>query len=183
MSYPDICKLVHADAVDFLDGFDFTGDELVYADPPYVAATRRQQKIYRHEYDDAAHERLLAKLLLLPCMVMLSGYDNPLYAHRLGHWRSKSFQATTQTGLRTETVWFNFSPPERLHDASFLGTDFRERQSVKRRHERLIERFNRMNPVERHHVLELLNAKFASDDHEFDKNFALSLRREAEAVV
>jgi site-specific DNA-adenine methylase len=161
---PLACTLVHADAVEFLGAFNFAGKELVYADPPYVAATRRRTKIYRHEYSDHDHERLLETLLRLPCNVMISGYDNAIYARRLGDWSRHSFDAVTQAGLRTESVWFNFEPPNQLHDAAFLGATFRDRQSIKRRNERLVHRFARMSPIERYHALQLLNARFGVHD-------------------
>ena len=161
LSHPEACTLVHGDAITFLDQFDFAGGELVYADPPYMAATRRRSKIYRHEYDDAEHERLLHNLKNLPCLVMISGYDNSLYDERLSGWSRHTFNAMSHVGLRSECVWFNFDPPKQLHDAKFLGTTFREREAIKRRHERLVDRFDQMAPIERHHVLELLNARFS----------------------
>jgi DNA adenine methylase len=36
--------------------------------------SRRGGKLYRHEYDDADHVRLLDVLAGLPCAVMVSGY-------------------------------------------------------------------------------------------------------------
>lgn len=161
---PTYCELVHGDAHDFLRSFEFIGSELVYCDPPYVASTRRQTKIYRHEYDDTKHAELLELLFKLPCMVMVSGYDSELYGDALATWNKHSFQANTQRGMRTESVWFNFDPPASLHDATFLGANFREREAVRRRHERLFDRFERMNPVERHHVLQTLTAKFSRSD-------------------
>jgi site-specific DNA-adenine methylase len=166
LSSPSTCTLINGDAIEFLTSFDFTGQELVYCDPPYVTATRRRTRIYRHEYSDRDHERLLETLLSLPCMVMISGYDHEIYGRRLAGWNRHSFDAVTQAGLRSENIWFNFEPPTRLHDTAFLGDNFRERQSIKRRHERLVERFERMCPVERHHALQLLNAKFGVLDIE-----------------
>lgn len=159
-------ELVHGDAHAFLRSYDFTGRELVYCDPPYVCSTRRRSKIYRHEYDDAMHAELLEILNKLPCMVMVSGYNSQLYDAALAPWNKRSFQANTQAGVRTESVWFNFEPPQSLHDATFLGANFREREAVKRRHERLFDRFERMNPVERRHVLQTLTNKFGTVDHE-----------------
>src|SRR6185295_8830568 len=60
-------------AEDFLAAYPFQGDELVYADPPYHPETRRQAKVYRHDYSVADHARLLDLLKTLPCKVVLSG--------------------------------------------------------------------------------------------------------------
>ena len=59
-------ELHHGDAVAWLESHQFTGSEFVYADPPYVMDSRRGGKLYRHEYDDADHVRLLDVLAGLP---------------------------------------------------------------------------------------------------------------------
>lgn len=142
-------ELYEADAVQFLESFDFQGGELVYADPPYVLSTRRQAKIYSYEYSDHDHQRLLDVLTTLPCKVMLSGYDNEFYRARLSDWRKVSFTAKTHVGVREECVWLNFPQETQLHDARYLGDTFRERQSTQRRQERLRSRIERMSPIER----------------------------------
>lgn len=154
------CNVVQADAAAFLEQYPFQGSELVYADPPYVATTRRRSKIYRYEYSDGDHLRLLDVLAALPCMVMISGYASAIYQERLSEWRKVSFSANTQSGIREECVWMNFPEPSRLHDASFLGTTFREREAIKRRHQRLFDRFGRMDPTEREHILQVLNNRY-----------------------
>lgn len=159
---PAQCTLVHGDAATFLERYPFTGKELVYADPPYVAETRRKLKIYRCEYSDTDHMRLLDVLTALPCMVMLSGYDNSIYRERLAGWRKVTFSANTQVGIREECVWTNFPEPKVLHDATFLGATFRERQTVRRRYQRLVDRFDRMDPIEREHVLTLLHSHYGT---------------------
>lgn len=160
--HPATCTLVNSDAVEFLTGFAFNGDELVYADPPYVTSTRRRAKIYRHEYDDADHERLLRVLVTLPCKVIISGYESALYNEALANWRCAGFSSMSHTGVRAEMVWYNFDTPQQLHDATYLGNSFRDRQTIRRRHDRLLDRFARMAPVERHHVLDLLNSRFGA---------------------
>jgi len=159
---PTPCELVHGDAVAFLERFTFSSGELVYSDPPYLAETRRNGKIYRHEYSDRDHDRLLSILAALPCMVMVSGYDSELYREWLADWRLVTFSAKTHFGVRQECVWLNFEEPSELHDASFFGASFREREATKRRHSRMLGRFDQMNPVERNHVLQLLNERFGN---------------------
>ena len=154
-------QLVKADAASFLDGYPFTGGELVYADPPYLPATRRQQRMYRYDYAIEDHVRLLAVLRGLPCRVMISGYDSSLYREELADWRATSFPSMTHTGVREEFVWLNFPPPDELHDTAYLGDTFRERQSHKRRRQRLLDRFDRMPSAERSSLLNALNERYS----------------------
>ena len=48
-------ELVHGCAHRFLGGFPFDGSELVYSDPPYLRSTRKSDRRYRHDYEEADH--------------------------------------------------------------------------------------------------------------------------------
>lgn len=144
-----LCELIEDDAVSVLSSFNYAGQELVYVDPPYLVSTRRRDKIYRFDYNQGQHERLLAVLLELPCMVMVSGYDSQLYDHLLKGWRKVTFTAKTHADVRLECVWMNFPAPQQLHDARYLGDTFRDRQTIARRQARLRARIGAMNPAER----------------------------------
>lgn len=156
-------ELIHGRAEDFLLRYEFRGDELVYADPPYHPDTRRQTRIYRNEYTVEDHERLIALLKALPCMVVLSGYASPLYNDSLTGWETRTFHAKTHTDVREETLWFNFEPPQVLHDSRYLGQNFRERQATKRRLDRLKEKVGGMNPIERAAFAQWLNGTYPLD--------------------
>lgn len=144
------CKIVCADAVHYLDEINLDAQTLIYADPPYVCTTRRRSRVYRFDYTDNDHERLIACLRTKPCMVMLSGYDNRLYRSALSDWNRIVFPAKTHAGIREESVWINFDPPTKLHDNRYLGRDFREREIIKRRQARLQSRIGSLPPIEQH---------------------------------
>lgn len=160
---PNLCTLVHGDAAEFLAEYPFLGTELVYADPPYVKSTRLRQDIYTHEYSDDDHEQLLRILKSLPCSVMLSGYPSTIYQDHLADWRKVTYSVRTHVGIREECVWMNFPEAVKLHDGSYLGATFRDRQTIRRRQHRLLDRFERMDTVERYHVLRLLNQQYGEE--------------------
>jgi hypothetical protein len=149
--------LVHMDGLLYLAHYHFTGNEFVYCDPPYLMATRRSAtKRYRFEFDEQDHRDLLAILVKLPCPVMLSGYDSPLYRDRLVRdhgWRAYSFQSQTHNGMATETVWMNYPIPSALHDYRYLGDTFRERERIKRKKDRWVNRLANMGTYERQAIL------------------------------
>lgn len=153
-------ELVEADAISYLETFEFAGSELAYLDPPYLPSTRRKKRVYRYDYTEEQHERMLAMALKLPCLVMISGYASEMYDAHLKSWNCVKFMTNSQVGLREESVWFNFESPVALHDTSHLGANFRERQTIKRRRERLYERIEGMDPVERHELMAWMKAKF-----------------------
>lgn len=151
--------VIRADAAEFLCEYKFTGRELVYADPPYLHETRSRRDIYRFEYTHEQHVDLLAVLASLPCAVMVSGYDSELYRLTLERrygWRRHEFMAHTRRGMKREVVWFNFEPPAELHDPSYVGADYRERERIKRKRERWRRRFAAMSAGERQAIMEAL---------------------------
>jgi len=162
LSYPQICELVEADAADYLHRYKYDGNELVYADPPYLSSTRRRARVYTCDYTSSEHEQLLSVIRQLPCMVMISGYDNELYNDALAGWRKETFFAKTHIDVRQESVWLNFEPPRQLHDSTHLGANFRERQTIKRRQQRLRERIQSMNPLERNELLQWLSVMYGN---------------------
>lgn len=147
--------LLNADALAFLRSYPFQGDEFVYCDPPYLMATRRQHRpIYRCELSEADHVALLACLLSLPCKVMLSGYYSDLYADALKGWHTHTFEAVTRGGsMATEWLWMNYARPVALHQYDYLGAGFRERERIKRKKTRWVERLRRMPALEKQAIL------------------------------
>jgi DNA adenine methylase len=143
------------DALGFLRWYPFTGDELVYCDPPYLFETRSSDRPrYAYELgDEDTHRALLDILTALPCMVMISGYWSQLYADRLHDWHSIHFQAMTHGGPRTEWLWCNFAEPIALHDYRYLGTGFRERERIKRKKQRWTARLHGLPMLERQALL------------------------------
>ena len=94
--------------------------------------TRTSRWRYRFDYEEADHHALLALLDALPCQAMVSGYACALHDERLSGWHRVELQVMNQGGVRTECVWFNFTP-DRLHWARYAGKNFTDRQRIKRK--------------------------------------------------
>jgi len=161
--FPDMASLVEGDALEFLQSRQLPTDAVVYCDPPYLPSTRRAKRVYRFEYEQKDHERLLSLLCQLRCNVVISGYPSGLYDSYLEAWNSKTFRAKTHNGLREEKLWFNFAPPSQLHDSRFRGDDFRERQNIKRRLLRIQTRLKAMPVQEQQLVLAWLRCHLGED--------------------
>lgn len=88
---------------------------LIYADPPYLHATRSAKRVhgtlehaYAFEMTDAGHGELLAWLAGCRSMVVLSGYPNALYEAALASWRRVEIRALADGARkRTEVLWIN----------------------------------------------------------------------------
>lgn len=138
----NVDRLVCGDAIAYLrtlPSVKFIRERvLIYCDPPYLLSTRTGHDRYRYEYDESDHLKLIAALQdasAQGALVMLSGYPNHLYNCLLPRWRKIEFQAMTRGGVRTECLWMNY-PAGAVFCADYAGSDFTDRQRVKRKAER-----------------------------------------------
>lgn len=104
------------DALDVLQEWD--GPETVfYCDPPYILETRKKQKYYAVEPGDDYHHQLVDVLLNVQGMVILSGYEHPIYQRlREEGWMTDIYGANAtmnvvredeEKGKRKEIVYRN----------------------------------------------------------------------------
>lgn len=147
--------VMNGDALDWLARSVSYHDDLVFADPPYLASSRRSSApLYACELaTPLEHRRLLALLKSLPAMVAIAHYDCPFYRAELPGWRTISFTGFTRSGPRPETLWMNYPEPFALHDYAFLGSDYRERERIKRKAARWTAKLERMPRLERQALL------------------------------
>lgn len=101
-------QLENRPALDVIGRCDRPGT-LFYLDPPYVHETRPSNKrIYRHEMTDEDHQQLLGVLSTLQGMVVLSGYDHPLYNVALADWRREERTSHVERQRKvTECLWIS----------------------------------------------------------------------------
>ncbi|WP_431257203.1 DNA adenine methylase [Roseateles chitinivorans] len=151
-------EVLHGDALEVLAAFDFKGDELVYLDPPYVHSTRRDLNLYRFEMSDADHRRLLDLAASIKAMVAISGYRSPMYDDWAAEhgWRRIDFNAMSRRGVRVESLWMNYPAPAVLADFSYAGSNFRERERIKRKAARWLRRWEQLPDVERGAILAVM---------------------------
>jgi DNA adenine methylase len=86
-----------------------TPETLWYLDPPYVWSTRSKQqanRAYSHEMSNEDHIRFIERIQSLKGMVILSGYDHPIYEAL--PWQKVQAEANTQrNATRIESLWLN----------------------------------------------------------------------------
>ena len=130
---------------------------LFYADPPYPLSTRKTRRYYANELTDDQHAELLRILSTAKAMVAISGYRCPLYDSALTTWRRIDYTTMTRGGTpRTESLWMNYPEPATLHDYSYLGKTFRDRERINRLISRWTRRFQAMPTLQRAALLEAL---------------------------
>ena len=92
---------------------------LFYADRPYVHDARTESKAYKHEMSEDDHKELLELLCSVQGMVVLSGYDDPLYNQALTDWERHEIEVPNYAAVKrnggngskrsrnTEIIWLN----------------------------------------------------------------------------
>lgn len=122
MNYPDCLVAIierlrgvvieNRDAREIMERHDCP-DCLHYCDPPYVHETRSYITAhgnhgYDHEMTDSDHHELATFLRKLKGLVIVSGYDSPLYADLYHGWRTEKRRALADGAReRTETLWLS----------------------------------------------------------------------------
>ena len=114
----------HKDAIDCIKHYA-SPKSLIYADPPYVVATRVSPDAYKHEFTDEQHEKLIETLLTVPGHKILSGYESPIYQPLLdAGWtlQKKQFTCYTSPDRKGRTECLYASPVEtaNLPDLRFV---------------------------------------------------------------
>lgn len=123
----------------------------IYFDPPYLSSTCRSiRSPYEHPFSVDDHRRLLDLICQLPANVMISGYSSPLYEEALKDWRvCKRIVSTRSNDPAIECLWMNYSEPSELHDYSFVGSDKRERERIRRRLHAVSRKLRELSGLER----------------------------------
>lgn len=136
--------IINSDAICELPQLNLNQYALVYADPPYLMESRSCKRAYyaKELLTVEDHQRLLSVLTSLQCMVMISGYASELYASVLKEWRTSWKWTTNRRGkLVKEWLWMNFPQPALFHDTRFIGSDYTDRQRIKRKCVRWSKKF------------------------------------------
>lgn len=159
--------LICGDGTDYLRRMSPTAETavFVYADPPYVRATRRDpgRDYYRQEWSDADHERFLDVAVGFPGPLLISGYFSQLYADRLHGWHTEHFQVSTRGGTAEEWLWANYPRPARLHDYRYIGSTFTQRWKIHKRQRNWVRNLAAMPELERRAMLSAIASKFSDE--------------------
>ncbi len=88
---------------------------------------------------------------------LISGYKSELYMSMLEEWQYFEFQTMSRGGVRTESLWTSFNPDEYVkHDYNYVGSDYTDRQRIKRKIDRWVKKINSLEFDERQALLQAL---------------------------
>jgi DNA adenine methylase len=105
--------ILNGDATALMKREDGEGT-LFYCDPPYMPDTRTTPDVYAHEMTVKQHVAFLEAACDCDGLVMISGYENELYADYLKGWVQHAFDLPNNAAggeakrRMTEVVWCNY---------------------------------------------------------------------------
>lgn len=183
------------DATSAFWGFHPPAESLIYLDPPYLMESRStKQKYYQNELLDVGdltgepgHLQLLRLIKAVPCRVMISHYRHPLYDRELKGWRRVDIPTSNRAGKRTiESVYCNFPEPFELHDYRYLGSDYHDRDRIKKKKNRWLAHLDAMPSAERYAIIGAIEERrreWLAKDREQDRAAAKRAERNASKIV
>ncbi len=137
---------------------DTPANTFIYLDPTYKKSVRKYQgDVYRFEMTDKDHTDLLTQIVAMSDQgfkIMISHYLDDEYNEMLKGWHTHDFYSTTRNGLALERIYYNYELTYELHDYSFIGDDFREREALIRVKKNFIKKLNRLSPQLRAAILQ-----------------------------
>jgi DNA adenine methylase len=154
---------VNADCMEWLPAYlksvqDHT-KVFIFVDPPYLLDSRKSKaKLYKNEMTDlATHKKLLRYLNTLQVNVLVSHYPSPVYDKYLKNWFTKDIVGRSRSGMTVERLYMNYqTPKDYLHEYTYLGENYREREAFKLMKKSFAFKFKRMKPMHRAALMELL---------------------------
>ena len=106
-------QIEHQDVFKLIERYD-REDVIMYLDPPYVISTR-SKRIYKHEFTNEDHEKLLKFCIKTKAKILISGYESELYNEYLKNWEKEEVMAVCETGIKKkEVLWKNYKNKNRL---------------------------------------------------------------------
>ena len=133
----------------------------VFIDPPYHHSTRPDHTdIYNYEFTHSDHVKLLSIVRRLKCDCMIIHPVCDLYDQALKSWRSVPAAVRYHNKTSFEKIYMNYPRPEQLLTYVLTGKNCWDRQRIKRKGDRLIQKLSSLPAVERNCILSRILQSF-----------------------
>ena len=164
--HPGKIILENLDYWDLIVKYDIARSETVffYFDPPYLLSTRKSKKpLYKYEWSEADHKQFLSLAPTVKSNCMISAYENDLYNKMLKGWNKYFFKSQTRNGQRIECLYMNYEQSNILQDFSHVGKDYLDRQRLKRKISRWLNKLKQLPPLERTMIINSIINEYKKD--------------------
>ena len=162
--YPSAANTTNSDGLDILWRLAYSRsgtDTFVFIDPPYHHSTRPDRTdIYDYEMSHDDHLRLLSSVLKLKCNCMIIHPVCDLYSQVLKSWRSVPVTVRYHSKTSNEKLYMNYPGPEQLLTYVLTGKDCWDRQRIKRKGDRLVQKLSSLPAAERNYIISKILQSF-----------------------
>ena len=145
--------------ISYLSEFKFiiNPNAVIFLDPPYLFETRHNNTIYYdYELQYSDHVQLLMSLLQLPCNVIIIHPVHYLYDKMLFSWNYKNVTIRYHRKNSLEKIYYNFPYHIARNDYTGQGKNNIDRQRLKRKTFRFVQKLKKMPELERMILLDAL---------------------------
>lgn len=141
---------------ELIEHFNFTADDFIFADPPYMFSTRRSRnKYYKHEFYDQDHIEFLNYMRSIKAKVLITHPKNELYTENLTGFSIEEFTYMTRSGMFNDAIYYNYDYSSiELINYNGLGANFTERQAIKRQRINIVNKFKNLSLHKRMALIE-----------------------------
>lgn len=131
---------------DLLEDNVFTSADFIFADPPYRFCSRRSgKKYYEFEFSELDHIAFLNYMVSIKAKIMITHPKNKMYCNALRGWYVEDFSYMTRGGWFHDALYTNYDTSSIiLLNYKCLGSNFVERQAIKRQRKNIVEKFKRL---------------------------------------
>ena len=149
-----------------------TNDCFIYLDPPYLLDTRNGNEYYEFELSEKDHFELIKHLNTTNSMYLLNHPPALQYSQNLLCSSIEEYDYMTRGGLKKDCLWMNYNPADiALNTYAYLGSDFTERQQIKRQLNNIIGKLDKLPFHKRDSIIRDLIAHFNYAVHIEDLNY------------
>lgn len=134
--------------------------QVLFIDPPYIKETRPSNKdIYKIEMSMVdPHEQLLKTVVKKNLVSIITHPPHEIYEYYLKDWHKIPFIQQGHIKPFNDCIWLNYTPGKLL-TYKFLGVDFTDRQRIKRKINRWVNKLNSLPILERNAIVESIHGR------------------------
>jgi len=156
-----VTNLPATDIIQSLSSLPAARTTFIFIDPPYHHDTRPHNKeLYKFEMRHTDHVELLSSVQDLKCNCMIIHPECELYDDMLKHFRTVQIKVRYHDKTSIENLYMNYQEPAKLLTYVGAGKDCWDRQRIKRKGDRLVNKLLSLPDVERNYILNRLSSSF-----------------------
>jgi len=160
-NYPAGSTVTNLSALDFLSTLNNSAartDTFIFMDPPYHHSTRyNQTRLYVTEMSHNDHVQFLSSVIDIKSNCMIIHPACKLYDQALHTFRTVQLSVRYHNKTSIENLYMNYPGPEQLLTYVYTGKDCWDRQRIKRKGDRLIQKLSSLPAAERNYILDRIH--------------------------